>query len=238
MSARSEICNMEVKYYKTELILGDCLEVMRGLSDKSIDAVITDPPYGIDYQSAWRIDKALWKPKIQNDLVPFVGWGKELGRIAKKCAYIFYRWDKQNEFINELELSGMIIKSQIIWDKVIHGMGDLTGAYSPQHENILFAAFESFQFPDKRPASIIKQRRVSSDKLVHPNEKPVALIKKLIYDSTVEGDTVLDFTMGSGTTGIDCVELGRNFIGIEIDPKYYKIAEERIAKAKLQMRLF
>jgi DNA modification methylase len=56
------------------LYLGDCLEIMKSIPDKSVDAVITDPPYGIDYQSAWRTDKLQWKPKIQNDATPFLGW--------------------------------------------------------------------------------------------------------------------------------------------------------------------
>lgn len=222
---------------EVKLILGDCLEVMKSIPDKSVDAVITDPPYGIDYQSARRTDKAQWKPKIQNDTTPFLGWAKEVGRISKSSIYVFYRWDKQEEFYNEIISAGFSIKSQIIWDKVIHGMGDLCGEYAPQHENILFATKNGFKFNGKRPRTIIKQSRVLPENLCHPNEKPVALICKLIEDSTDEGDTILDFTMGSGTTGVACVQTGRNFIGIEIDPTYYAIAEKRIKDAQQQMRL-
>lgn len=71
----------------------------------------------------------------------------------------------------------------------------------------------------------------------HPNEKPVGLMEKLITVCSSPGDTVLDPFMGSGTTGVACVKLGRNFIGIEIDPTYFAIAQKRIAAAQLQMTL-
>jgi len=221
-----------------ELILGDCLDVMKGMPDKSVDAVITDPPYGIDYQSARRSDKSLWKPKIANDKEPFTNWTGDAYRLLKVsgCLYCFYRWDVQDEFYKAIN-PHMAIKSQIIWDKVIHGMGNLNGEYAPQHENILFATMPNFGFPGKRPRTIVKQRRIMPDDLLHPNEKPVPLIGKLILDATNPADTILDPFMGSGTTGVACVQTGRNFIGIEIDETYFKIAERRIKEAQMQPRL-
>ena len=223
---------------EVKLIHGDCLQVMRGMDDNSVDAVIGDPPYGIDYQSARRSDKSLWKPKIENDKQPFLGWGNDVNRIVKSTVHIFYRWDVQGEFEKELQQSGLNLKSQIIWDKVIHGMGDLKGEYAPQHENIFFATKSGFFFHGKRPSTIIRQKRVLPDKLTHPNEKPVPLIAKLILDCTRPGDTILDPFMGSGTTGVACVQTGRNFIGIEIDEKYYAIAQRRIKDALQQPNLF
>jgi site-specific DNA-methyltransferase (adenine-specific) len=202
-----------------------------------VDAVITDPPYGIDYQSARRTDREQWKPKIKNDLEPFVGWAEDIKRITKSVLYIFYRWDKQEPFRREMLSAGFEVKSQIIWDKVIHGMGDLKGEYAPQHENILFGTKDVFEFPGNRPRTIIRQRRVLPEDLLHPNEKPVPLICKLIEDSTHKGETVLDFCFGSCSTGVACVQTGRKFIGIEIDPKYFEIACKRIKDAQQQMRL-
>ncbi len=221
-----------------EIWQGDCLEVMRDIPDKSVDAVITDPPYGIDYQSARRSDKSQWKPKIANDKEPYTKWIGDVHRILKNtgCLYCFYRWDVQDEFYNAIT-PNMPIKSQIVWDKVIHGMGDLKGEYAPQHELIMFAIMPDFQFPGKRPRTIIKQRRVLPDDLLHPNEKPVALMAKLIRDCTNPGDTVADLFFGSGATGVACVQTGRNFIGIEIDPDYFKIARKRIKEALMQPRL-
>ncbi len=221
-----------------ELYLGDCLDVMRGMDDGSVDAVITDPPYGIDYQSARRSDKNLWKPKIANDKAPFVKWVEGAYKLLKNdaCLYCFYRWDVQSDFYDAI-FPWMAVKSQIVWDKVVHGMGDLNGEYAPQHENILFATMPNFGFPGKRPRTVVKQRRVMPDDLLHPNEKPVALISKLILDSTNKNDVVVDLFLGSGTTGVAAVQTGRRFIGVEIDPDYYAIAKKRIQEALMQPRL-
>ena len=221
-----------------EIWQGDCIDVMMGMESDSVDAVITDPPYGIDYQSAWRSDRAQWKPKIANDKEPFTKWVGGAYKLLKNTGslYCFYRWDVQDKFYDAI-IPYMPIKSQIIWDKVIHGMGDLNGEYAPQHENIMFAAMPDFQFPGKRPSTIIKQRRVMPNDLLHPNEKPVPLIAKLILDSTNPGATILDPFMGSGTTGVACIQTGRRFIGIEIDENYYAIARKRITEALMQPRL-
>jgi len=221
-----------------QLHLGDCLDIMQNMSDNSADVTIVDPPYGIDYQSARRSDKTQWKPKIRNDKEPFLGWGKDAYRITRKAIYVFYRWDKQQAFLNEIVSSGFDVKSQIIWNKIVHGMGDLNSEYAPQHESILFAIKDGFVFPRKRPRTIINQRRVMPNDLLHPNEKPVPLIEKLILDSTEIGDTVLDFTMGSCSAGVASVKHNRKFIGIEIDPDYFDIAQKRIAEAQMQPLLF
>jgi site-specific DNA-methyltransferase (adenine-specific) len=212
---------------------GDCLEVMRGLDAGSVDCILVDPPYGIDYQSAWRIDKAQWKPKISNDENPFLGWGKIAYRLAGPagCILVFHRWDVQQSFHDELAESNWIVKSQIIWNKGCHGMGDLNGEFAPMHENILFARKNSFCFPGARPKTILSHMKVSPEKLVHPNEKPVSLLRDLIKSVTNPGETVLDFCMGSGSTGVACAETGRAFVGIELDSAYFAIAQERVEKA-------
>ena len=87
----------------------------------------------------------------------------------------------------------------------------------------------------KFPISIYACKGEGRGKAMHPTQKPVALMEYLIKTYTNEGDTVLDFTMGSGTTGVACVETGRNFIGIEIDSDYFKIAQQRISDAQARM---
>ena len=87
----------------------------------------------------------------------------------------------------------------------------------------------------KKPAKIIRHRFVMGK--VHPAEKPIGLMKQILENYTNEGDTILDPFMGSGTTGVACVQTGRNFIGIEIDPEYFAIAEKRIKEAQMQLRL-
>ena len=210
---------------------GDCLEVMKGIPDKSIDSIIVDPPYGIDYQSAWSSDRTRWKKKILNDKTPFITWTDEAFRILKDDSGLlcFTRWDTEQQFRDALTKSGFKCKQQIIWDKVVHGMGDLKGDFASQHENIIFATKGRFIFKGKRPKSIFRFQRVTSDKLVHPNEKPIELLEALVNAITIENDLVLDCFAGTGTTGVACKNLNRNYILIEQDENYCKIANSRLA---------
>ena len=106
-----------------QILHGDCLDVMRDLPAGSVDAVITDPPYGIDYQSAWRTDKADWLDKISNDEKPFIWWVYDAARILKVggAMLVFCRWDVQEPFRMAMELAGLDIRSQVIWDRQVDG---------------------------------------------------------------------------------------------------------------------
>lgn len=119
----------------------------------------------------------------------------------------------------------------------MHGLGDLNGSYAPQYDIIIFATKGRHILKDGRPKDIIKVKRVEPEYLLHPTEKPLSLIKQLVSNSTKQGDTILDPFMGSGTTGVACQQLNRNFIGYEISPDYFKIAEKRINEAKAQKKL-
>lgn len=216
------------------LHLGDCLEVMAGMEADSVDAIVTDPPYGVDYQSAWRTDRRTWKPKIANDKAPFIWWLYQAARVLREPGAVlcFCRWDTQDVFQTALEAAGLTVKSQVIWDRVGHGMGDLTGAFAPQHDVIWFATKGRFTFPGSRPKSVISVPRLAGSVLQHPNEKPVELMCQLVTAICPPGGTVLDPFMGSGTTGVAAVQEGRFFIGIELDPEYHRIAQARIAHAE------
>lgn len=215
-----------------KLYMGDCLEIMDKLIAEGIkvDAVITDPPYGINYQSSWKIDKTKRLPKILNDKKPFTQFITKLKQILNPCysLHVFTRWDVQQEFINELKKNNFKCKNILIWDKKIHGMGDLKTAYGSRYESILFSSSKDFRFIDKRPTDIIECCRVPATQLVHPNEKPIKLIETLINQTVPLNGTVLDLFMGSGSTGVACKNLNRNFIGIELDEHYFKIAQKRI----------
>ena len=220
-----------------DLRLGDCLEILPTLADKSMDAVITDPPYGIDYQSARRIDKSQWKPKIENDKEPFLDWLVDVFRVVKDCGALvcFCRWDVEEIFKSKIERVGFVVKSQIIWDKVIHGMGDLNGSFAPQHENAWFAVKGDFRFWGKRPKTIIRVPRVPADEMVHPNEKPVALFTRLIDSIVPPNGNVLDCFVGSGNSAKAAYFLKRDYTGIDINEEYHGIAQKRIAEAQQQM---
>ena len=163
--------------YVNQIICGDCLDVMAEMPDGCVDAIVTDPPYGIDYQSAWRTDKASWKPKIANDRTPCVEWLEAVSANRLAC---FCRWDVEGIFRAAIADAGYRVKSQVIWDKEVHGMGDLNGEFAPQHENIIYATKERWLWPGARPKSVLRVQRVMPDVLVHPNEKPVQLMLALV----------------------------------------------------------
>jgi DNA modification methylase len=222
-----------------DLRLGDCLEVSKAMESETVSLVLTDPPYGINYQSARRSDKALWKPKIANDNAPFTAWLPEAYRVTADGGALlcFCRWDVQEVFRLAIEQVGYKVKS-VIWDKQTHGMGDLKGEFAPRHEVILFAVKGAFAFPGKRPTTLISVPRVPPEKLLHPNEKPVNLLQQLIRTTTVRGDLVADFFTGSGSTPVAAVLEGRRFVGSEIDPSHYQTAMRRLEAAKRQPQLF
>lgn len=109
--------------------------------------------------------------------------------------------------------------------------------YSKIYESIIFCSERGFEFVGKRPQDIIKCRRVLPNELKHPNEKPVRLLEELICKCTHKCAVVLDLFMGSGSTGVACVNTGRKFIGMELDPEYFEVAKRRIEEAQAQARL-
>lgn len=217
------------------LFNGDCLEVLRTLEDNSIDSIVTDPPYGMDYQSARRSEAERFK-KIPNDKKPFVWFLFDAFRVLKDGGALvcFSDWKNQESWRQAIEWAGFSIKSQVIWNREVHGMGDLKGAFAPQHDVIWFATKGKFEFPGKRPKSVINSQRVSAEKLVHPNEKPISLMEELILAVTPPNGAILDPFMGSGTTGKAAINLGFKFVGIEREKEYFEIAKNRIESANDQ----
>lgn len=203
---------------------------------ESIDAIITDPPYGINFQSGNR--KASPRMgKIANDQAPFIWWLYDAYRVLKSgdsgrgTLICFTRWDVQQVFIDAMQLAGFVVKSEVIWDKVSGGMGDLKAQFSPSHENIIFAVKGKYQFPGKRPRDLITFPKVPSNMVVHPTEKPVGLLANLITSVTKPGDQILDPFAGSGSTLVAAQKTGRRYIGIELDSTHYETACRRTQEA-------
>jgi site-specific DNA-methyltransferase (adenine-specific)/modification methylase len=215
------------------LYLGDCLDFMRTMPDKSVDAVITDPPYGVnildrggfigghtDYNVRWR--KA-FNHKYESfngddkpiDPLPFLQIGK---------SHIFWGG---NHIANKLPAS----RGWLVWYKRVNGqsnnMADCELAWSDieQPERVFQHLWMGFL------------RDSEMKEHYHPTQKPVALMRWCIELATNSGDTIFDPFMGSGTTGVACMQLGRKFIGCEIDPIYYAVAEKRIRQAQMQLLL-
>jgi site-specific DNA-methyltransferase (adenine-specific) len=119
-------------------------------------------------------------------------------------------------------------KNILIWEKNNTSMGDLNGDFAPKYEMIIFLHKGRRDIIGSRDSNIIKCAKTGND--LHPTQKPVELCAYLLSKFSKENDTVLDPFMGSGTTGVACKKLNRNFIGIELDADYFKIASDRIAK--------
>ena len=217
------------------LYLGDCLEILPTIPYAVLP--LTDPPYGIDYQSARRTDKTQWHPKIANDtnldFMPAVL--AELFRMTPEYAhaYIFCRWDKWPLPWGEWKASNMLV-----WDKLQHGTGDLENSFGPQHELCAFLTKGRRGFNGKRPVDVLRCPKVPPEQLVHSCEKPVALLQRLVELSSDHGGIVIDPFMGSGATGQAAMRAGRKFIGIEIDEKYFDISCRRIEDAQRQGDMF
>ena len=191
--------------------------------DNSIDLVVTDPPYGMVFQSNRREVK---HKRIQNDdnLDWLLGWVQELKRVCKEDAhlYIFCSWHNVEVFKTEISKS-FNIKNILIWEKNNHGSGDLLGDYAPKYEMIIFCSNGSKKLNGGRTANILKSPKVEA--INHPTEKPVSLIRFLVEKSSNKGDLVLDTFSGSFSTARACKEVGRDFICFEIEPDYCKTAK-------------
>lgn len=201
------------------LYLGDYLEVLPTLG--KVDAVVTDPPYGMAFQSNHRAEKHM---KIANDgSVSLLQWVCRLE--AKHSKYVFCRWD------NLIDVAQP--KSLITWVKNNWSMGDLEHEHARQTEVALYYPGPEHFFPKGRPQDVIRSPRTGNDH--HPTEKPVQLMRSFVGWTS---GCVVDPFMGSGTTGVACAKMGRKFIGVELEEKYFDIACERIRKAYDQPGLF
>lgn len=251
-----------------KLFKGDCLEVMKSIPDGSIDAIITDPPYGTTACS--------WDSVIPFDLM----W-EQFNRIIKPNGAIVLFGSQP--FTSALIMSNpKMFKYEWIYEKAV-GSNFALLKYQPmkEHENIVVfgkGKINYFPIKEKRKGSGADRINYSYNKLnsktgettgslknigkiekyenlrnpssiqyfnnrekergLHPTQKPVALLEYLIKTYTNENETVLDFTMGSGTTGVACKNLNRKFIGIEMDDKYFEIAKNRIENHVVIKELF
>ena len=218
-----------------KLYQGDCLEIMGGIKDKSIDLIVTDPPYLMNYQSNRRKKEDRFD-KIKNDKGNYMliqDYLEECHRIMKDntAIYCFCSWHNIDFFKNEFE-KHFKLKNILVWNKNNHGTGDLKGSYAPKHEFILFGHKGRTLLREKRIADVIDCPKISSNKLTHPTEKPQDLLEIFIKQSSDVGSIIFDGFMGTGSCGIAAKKLNRNFIGIELDEKYFNIAKDRLENIK------
>jgi len=243
---------------KRKLMFGDCLERMKEIPDNSIDCIITDLPYGttkckwdilIPFDSIWKevnrvtrdngaiclfgsepFSSALRLSNVKNYKYDWV-WDKVTARghlVAKK------RPMQQTENISVFQAK----KAHNYYPQMIDRPKDkikVTKTREYSRTEIMGgkkSVLKEKVYDQWYPKNIIQVSNAnSSNKSAHPTQKPVVLLEYLIKTYTLEGETVLDFTMGSGSTGVACKNLKRNFIGIEKDKEYFRIAKQRIKDA-------
>jgi site-specific DNA-methyltransferase (adenine-specific) len=211
------------------LVKGDCLEVLAGVPDDSIDMILTDPPYGMSFVSNFRGDKY---DKIANDntlewLEPFVA---ELFRVAKDdtAHYMFCSYHHIDKFKQAIE-KYFKLKNILVWEKNNTSMGDLRGDFAPKVEFVLFFHKGRRLIEGKRDPNIFKFARTGNN--FHPTEKPVDMLRYLMTKFSSPGDLILDPFMGSGSTGVAAVEEGRRFLGVELVEEYFTTADRRVLES-------
>lgn len=208
----------------------DCLEGIQKIASASIDTIITDPPYFIGMTHNGKKgnynDLIIMKPFFDSLFSEFSRVIKENGKV-----YIFCDW-RTYAFYYPLLLKHISVRNMLVWDK-ISGPGS---SYAFTHELILFAEKDT---PYMKGSNIFRipgfsaEAKKTNGEMLHPTQKPVEVIEKLITDSTKEGDLVLDCFMGSGTTAVAAKKLNRNFIGFEIQEKYITISENRLKQVEI-----
>ena len=208
----------------------DALEFMKQVPDKYFDLVLTDPPFGMSFQSGRR-NKQHKKIANDNNLSWLPDFAKELHRITKEDAhlYLFCSHHFVEVFKSEIQKYRKV-KNILIWEKNNTGMGDLEGDYAPKYEMILFCSNSEKKLNGGRDPNIIKSTRTQNE--LHPTQKPVPLIEFLAKKSSEQGDIVFDPFMGSGTTAIACQSLGLDWCGCELEPDYVAIANKRLEKVQ------
>ena len=220
----------------------ECLEGLAAIPDKSVDCIITDPPYFLSMGHAGsktnaRKSEQLNSNRAFNDLAICTPFYKQLfaeyARVLKEDGnfYFFTDWRGYAYYFPLLN-AALPVRNLIVWDKMA-GPGSF---YSFAHEFIIFGTYKSKTKSGvgsnvwRMPAFSSGAKKTNGEK-EHPTQKTWEVIAKAIEDSTEPGDVVLDTFMGSGTTAVACIKTGRNYIGFELDEGYHTMAQQRIADA-------
>ena len=236
-----------------DLRLGDCIEVMKTIEDNSIDAIITDPPYGttackwdsvIDFDLMWEQLNRIIKPNGAIVLFGSEPFSSALRISNIKNFKYDWIWDKhiarnfanakrmpmqKHEMVSVFNCKGFYYPQMILRDKPVTVKNYAKkGKDSSYKMNTDGSNGKTYTYTHKNPDTIIVGKWMANKGKQHPTQKPVDLMEYLIKTYTLENETVLDFTMGSGSTMVACKNLNRKGIGIEKDEKYFKIAQDRI----------
>ena len=218
---------MSIEKYLNKIICGDCLKVLKEIPDKSVDLVLTDPPYSIGTTSTGV--KGSW---LDNNLIkPFFDlFFENIKRLLKDTGEFYINTDwRTYPFLYPIIIEKMRITNCIVWDYEWIKAGS---HYRFSHEFIIYGQRLEKQkrkfSASERDVWRIPPMNFTRKEKLHQQEKPIELIKKMIENSTNKNDLILDPFLGSGTTAVAAKQLNRNFIGIEISEKYCEIARQRL----------
>ncbi len=225
------------------LMQGDCLELLKNIPDGSVDLILTDPPYGttackwdsvIPFEPMWAELKRIIKPNGAIVLFGSEPFSSALRMSNIKQYKYDWVWKKRAvNFLNAKKQPLREVENIMVFNSLFYYPQDLI--YKPRvnkrsnsTETNGAHGLSNLSEYTNYPKNILEFK---NERGLHPTQKPVALLEYLIKTYTQENETVLDFTMGSGSTGVAARNLNRSFIGIELDEKYFDIAKERIENA-------
>ena len=251
------MCNKDVKTNSYHLMFGDCLERMKEIPDGSIDLVLVDLPFGttqnlwdsvIDMEMMWKEVNRVSKQNAAKLFFAQTPFDKVLGVSNLKQLKYEWIWEKTTA-TGHLNAKKMPMKAHenilVFYDKLPTYNPQKTTGHKPansytKHQddgsnygNTQVGISGGGQ-TDRYPRSVQVFKTDKQKVSLHPTQKPVALLEYLIKTYTNEGEIVLDFTFGSGSTGVSCLNTNRRFIGIEMDEKYFDIAANRISDCSIQ----
>lgn len=214
-----------------QIFNSDCLEGLSRMDNEVFDLVLSDPPY-FEYKTSHRKDKSskLSQAIVYQDREDQVRTIQECIRVLKqdRAFFLFTNWEQDWWMQQAL---GTLLRNKIIWDKGNWSAGDLKGSFGNQYEVILLGAKGKWIYKGKRESDIWSIPRMGTSR-THPTEKPVELYKKIIENSTNEGDLILDPYGGSGSSVIAALELNRNILVYEIDKDYSEGIQRRVKQWK------
>lgn len=229
-----------------QIIESDCMDALKSLESDSVDLIVTDPPYGIDYKSNRQgidrkrsnaregdvIIRESYFTTIANDNTLPTEWLSEAQRVLKdgSAIYIFCHWTKWH-LLYPAVAPLFTIKNMIVLNKSNHGMGDLNGQYAPKHELLLYAVKGRHlldRSTGRRKDVWDVPIRFTGAHRLHPNEKPLSWLRPCVESSSKAGDLVLDPFSGSGSLGEVCRELSRNCMLIDVSSEYCDVMRKRL----------
>jgi len=216
-----------------KLFNGDCLDILSKASSQSIDCVITDPPYNIARDNNFKtmgrsgIDFGEWDKEA--DLFTYID---SVRRVLRKDGsfIVFNDWKNLGDIVKYAEKLGFVTKDMIRLEKSNPMPRNRDRRYITDYECAIWFTMPKAKWTFNRQDPKYQRPKFVCpiDKGLHPTQKSLKLMTELVLIHTNKGDTVLDPFMGSGTTGVACKELGREFIGIELDKAYYETACNRL----------